>query len=168
MPGGQPSTTQPIASPWLSPQVVMRKRWPKLLKDMGSFRSVSALRQAARTLAQTSQQSVSVPAPRPSPRRREGSALLLHHGDVGGVFVLHADNVVAGVDMQDLAGDAAPEIGQEIERARADILDRHRAPERRVVFVPFEDVAEVGDARGGERLDRSGRYGVRSEERRVG
>ena len=35
MPGGQPSTTQPIAGPWLSPQVVMRKRWPKLLCDMG-------------------------------------------------------------------------------------------------------------------------------------
>src|SRR5262249_4093162 len=46
MPGGQPSMTQPIAGPWLSPQVVMRKRWPKLLKDMGSFRSVSDCRLA--------------------------------------------------------------------------------------------------------------------------
>ena len=26
MPGGQPSTTQPSATPWLSPQVVTRKR----------------------------------------------------------------------------------------------------------------------------------------------
>jgi hypothetical protein len=34
--GGQPSTTQPIAGPWLSPKVVTRKRWPKLLKDMGA------------------------------------------------------------------------------------------------------------------------------------
>ncbi len=34
MRGGQPSTTQPIAGPWLSPQVVTRKRWPKVLKDM--------------------------------------------------------------------------------------------------------------------------------------
>ena len=32
--GGQPSTTQPIAGPWLSPQVVTRNRWPKLLWDM--------------------------------------------------------------------------------------------------------------------------------------
>ena len=31
MPGGQPSTTQPSAGPWLSPQVVTRNRWPKLL-----------------------------------------------------------------------------------------------------------------------------------------
>src|SRR5690348_3603857 len=34
MPGGQPSTTQPSAGPWLSPQVVTRKRWPKVLCDM--------------------------------------------------------------------------------------------------------------------------------------
>ena len=34
MPGGQPSTTQPIAGPWLSPKVVTRNRWPKVLNDM--------------------------------------------------------------------------------------------------------------------------------------
>src|SRR5215211_5367498 len=32
--GGQPSTTQPIAIPWLSPKVVTRNMWPKVLKDM--------------------------------------------------------------------------------------------------------------------------------------
>ena len=37
--GGQPSTTQPIAGPWLSPQVVTRNRWPKLLWDTGVSRS---------------------------------------------------------------------------------------------------------------------------------
>ena len=31
-PGGQPSTTAPIAGPWLSPQVVKRNTRPKLLK----------------------------------------------------------------------------------------------------------------------------------------
>src|SRR5882757_3982324 len=35
MPAGQPSTTQPIAGPWLSPKVVTRKRWPKVLNDIG-------------------------------------------------------------------------------------------------------------------------------------
>ena len=34
MPGGVPSTTQPIAGPWLSPQVVTRNRVPKLLSDI--------------------------------------------------------------------------------------------------------------------------------------
>ena len=37
MRGGQPSTTQPIAAPWLSPKVVNRNMWPKVLKDMGGF-----------------------------------------------------------------------------------------------------------------------------------
>ena len=32
--GGQPSTTQPIAIPWLSPKVVTRNIWPKVLKDI--------------------------------------------------------------------------------------------------------------------------------------
>ena len=35
--GGQPSTTQPIATPWLSPKVVTRNIWPKVLKDMAPF-----------------------------------------------------------------------------------------------------------------------------------
>src|SRR6202165_4488753 len=34
MRGGQPSTTQPIAGPWLSPKVVTRNRWPKVLNDI--------------------------------------------------------------------------------------------------------------------------------------
>src|SRR6185312_11198760 len=34
MRGGQPSTTQPIAGPWLSPKLVKRNMRPKVLKDM--------------------------------------------------------------------------------------------------------------------------------------
>src|SRR4051794_39113234 len=37
MPGGQPSTTQPSAGPWLSPQVVTRNRWPNVLCDMAGL-----------------------------------------------------------------------------------------------------------------------------------
>src|SRR5262249_29165020 len=36
MRGGQPSTTQPTATPWLSPNVVTRNRWPNVLNDMAS------------------------------------------------------------------------------------------------------------------------------------
>src|SRR5437868_6797256 len=36
MPGGQPSTTQPIAGPWLSPKVVTRNRWPNVLCDISN------------------------------------------------------------------------------------------------------------------------------------
>ena len=43
MPGGQPSTTQPMAGPWLSPQVVKRKAWPKVFPVMaGASRQVLA------------------------------------------------------------------------------------------------------------------------------
>src|SRR6516162_701654 len=35
MRGGQPSTTQPIAGPWLSPKVVTRNKCPNVLYDMG-------------------------------------------------------------------------------------------------------------------------------------
>jgi hypothetical protein len=34
MRGGQPSTTHPIARPWLSPKVVTRNECPKVLNDM--------------------------------------------------------------------------------------------------------------------------------------
>src|SRR5262249_38472422 len=41
-----------------------------------------------------------------------------------------------------------------------DFLDRHAAPQRRVVLVPFEDVAEVADPRRRQRLDRTRGDGV--------
>jgi hypothetical protein len=34
MPGGQPSTTQPIAGPWLSPKEVTQKSFPKVFPDI--------------------------------------------------------------------------------------------------------------------------------------
>src|SRR5579862_8709721 len=34
--GGQPSTTQPIAGPWLSPKVVTRNKCPNVLNDMAN------------------------------------------------------------------------------------------------------------------------------------
>jgi hypothetical protein len=34
IPGGQPSTTQPMAGPWDSPKEVTQKSRPKVLPDM--------------------------------------------------------------------------------------------------------------------------------------
>src|SRR3712207_5977917 len=45
--GGQPSTTQPRAGPWLSPKVVTRNRWPKLLWDMALHGCSARLRAKA-------------------------------------------------------------------------------------------------------------------------
>ena len=39
-PGGQPSTTQPRAGPWLSPKVVTVKSFPKVFPDMTRTRSL--------------------------------------------------------------------------------------------------------------------------------
>src|SRR6516164_96607 len=74
--------------------------------------------------------------------------------------MFHSNDVVSGVDMVDLTGDPAREIGQQINRGISNFLDRYAAPKRRIVLVPFEDVAEVADAGGGERLDWSSRYRV--------
>src|SRR5690606_13529712 len=84
----------------------------------------------------------------------------LDGGDVRRIHRLHADDVVAGIDVVDLAGDAARQVGQKIEARAADLLDGDGLLQRRVVFVPLEDVAEVADAGGGQRLDRPGGDGV--------
>ena len=44
-PGGQPSTMQPSAGPWLSPKVVTVKSLPMLLPDMSSVRQLLAREQ---------------------------------------------------------------------------------------------------------------------------
>src|SRR6478752_1997751 len=43
-PGGQPSTTQPIAGPWLSPKVVTLRSLPNVLLDMESRASRFVIR----------------------------------------------------------------------------------------------------------------------------
>jgi hypothetical protein len=68
--------------------------------------------------------------------------------------------MVAAVHMHDLAGDAAGPVGQQEDASLADFLDTDRAPERRIVLVPFQDIAEIADAGGRQRLDRPGRNGV--------
>src|ERR687898_2977857 len=57
-------------------------------------------------------------------RGGRGSPAPSHHRDVRGVDRLHADHVIAGIDVQDLAGGAGGQIAQEIQRRAADVLDR--------------------------------------------
>ena len=42
----------------------------------------------------------------------------------------HADRVIAAIDVVHLAGDAAAQVGQEIEPGVADVVERHVALER--------------------------------------
>ena len=83
--------------------------------------------------------------------------LLLDDADIRRVHGLHADHVIARIDVMDFTGDAARQVRQEVEAGIADFLGRDRALQRRVVFVPAQDVAEVANARSGQRLDRARR-----------
>src|SRR6266568_688200 len=116
--GGTPSTTTPIAGPWLSPQVVKRNSVPKVLPAM---------------------------------------TIRLDDRNVGGVGAFHADDVIAAIDVMDFARDPGRQIAQQINPGAADILDRDVALQWRIELVPFEDVAEITDAAGGDRVDRAGR-----------
>ena len=49
IPGGQPSTTQPIAAPWLSPQVVTRKQMPECVVRHGTAISLFAVQPMQRS-----------------------------------------------------------------------------------------------------------------------
>src|SRR3954464_6305579 len=66
--GGQPSTTQPIATPWLSPKVVTRNMWPNVLKDIAARRLGSRVWERAGRRGST---------PQPPRRRRAGLTELL-------------------------------------------------------------------------------------------
>ena len=81
-------------------------------------------------------------------------------GDVRRRRVLHADDVVAAIDMVDLARHPGCQMRQQIETGAAHLLGRHIASERRVQLIPLENVAEVADAAGRQRLDRAGADGV--------
>src|ERR1700732_1862014 len=90
---------------------------------------------------------------------RLSSVLLWTDHDIRRVGMLHADDVIAGIDVMHLTGNAARHVGQKISAGLANLLDGDAAAERRIVLVPLQDVAEVADAGGGERLDRSRRDG---------
>src|SRR5271169_3624214 len=47
-----------------------------------------------------------------------------HHRDVGGVDGLHADDVIAAIDVMDLAADPGRKIAQQIKTSATDIFDR--------------------------------------------
>ena len=68
--------------------------------------------------------------------------------------------MIARVHVQDLPGDAARHGRQHERRRLADFFNRDGAAQRRVIFVPLQDIAEVADAGRGQRLDRASGDGV--------
>src|SRR5207237_2694603 len=73
---------------------------------------------------------------------------------------LHTCDVEAGVDHQDLAGNALRGVTQK-ERGRLAYFARlDVAPQRRTIAVDAENAREPADAHRGNRLDGTGRDGV--------
>ena len=68
----------------------------------------------------------------------------------------HRDDVVAGIDIVDFAGDAARQIRQQIQRRAAELIQRHAAAERRMLLLEREHRARIADAGAGQRADRPG------------
>ena len=60
----------------------------------------------------------------------------------------------------DLAGDAAREITQQIERGAAELIERHASPQWRVPLLIGEHETGIADTGAGQRADRPGRYRV--------
>ena len=66
-------------------------------------------------------------------------------------------DAVEVVDVHDLRGDSRGERGEQEHRRVPDIVDRHVAPQGRMLLDVLEDLAEAGDAARRERADRPGR-----------
>ena len=70
------------------------------------------------------------------------------------------DDVVAGIDVVDFAGDAARQGRQQIDRRAADLLERDGAAQRRMALLEIEHGAGIADAGAGKRAHGAGRNGV--------
>src|ERR1051326_6155478 len=88
-----------------------------------------------------------------------GGGLGLVHGLERG-RLRHRHDVITGIDVMDLAGDAARQIAEQIQRGPADLVDRDGAPQRRMAVLEIEHQPRLGDAGAGERAHRPGRNGV--------
>src|ERR1700722_226854 len=76
---------------------------------------------------------------------------------------LKSHDVVAAIDVNHLAGDAAAGIGGEEPSGAANFADLHVAPHGGALGVGLVHVAEAGDAARGEGFDRSGRDRVHAD-----
>src|ERR1700688_3888971 len=84
-------------------------------------------------------------------RRVVGRALIVGPQGIG---VRHGDDIVAGIDEMDLAGDAAREIREQIKSGAAEIVKAPPASERGVPLLEREHHARIADPGAGQRADR--------------
>src|ERR1700745_1696756 len=72
----------------------------------------------------------------------------------------HGDDVVAGIDEVDVAGDAGGEVREKIERGTTVRVQRPAPTRVRGPLLKDEPLPRAADAGTGQRADRPGRYGV--------
>ena len=109
---------------------------PGYVRDYGSIPASPPLRSA-------------VPASRSDARRSRGS---------------RSDDVVAAVDVDDLAGGGGKEVGKQRDAGGGDRCGVLDVPAERCPFVPdFFELLEAGDAARGDRADRPGGHEVDSD-----
>src|SRR5690606_33168856 len=83
------------------------------------------------------------------------SRLRLSNRKIGRIGMLDPDDMIASIDVMDFAGYATRQIREEIGRRVPHFIERNVTAERGVVFVPFQDVAEVANAGRGQCLNRA-------------
>ena len=65
--------------------------------------------------------------------------------------MLDANDMITGIDVMDFTGHAARHVGQEIDAGLSHFFQREVSPQRRVVLVPLQNIAEIANAGRGER-----------------
>src|SRR6516162_11138920 len=105
--GGTPSTTTPIAGPWLSPQVVKRKSVPNELPAITLVNGMLAARAPALPGGHGREPAALAGRWTPAPTKADPR---LHYRDIRGVDGFHADDVITAVDVVDLAANPSGEV----------------------------------------------------------
>jgi hypothetical protein len=83
------------------------------------------------------------------------AASVFHDRNIRRVYRFHADDMIAAIRVMDFTRHRTGQVRKEIEAHIAHFLNGDSTAQRRVIFIPLEDIAEVTDARSGERLDRA-------------
>src|SRR2546423_15024691 len=79
----------------------------------------------------------------------------------------HRNDVVAGIDVVNFAGDGARQLGQQIQRRPAEFVERHASAERRVLLLESKHRARIANARTRKSTYRTGRDRVHADAARA-
>src|SRR6516162_5296630 len=79
----------------------------------------------------------------------------------------HGDDIVAGIDKMNLAGDAGREIRKQVESGAAEVVECHAAMQRRMALLEGEHKTCIGDPGSRKGANRSRRDRVDADTART-